>query len=129
MFTYILNIDLKGFFVMVKIFGQLISLMIKSKYSLKESQHLWQRKKEEKKGMGGRTDHKVSSLLHQKQWHLKCLYWKYQITIFKGMASRKSNKLTWYSLQLISEYHKGQCMCDVRIKCCFSPASSPITTV
>lgn len=40
MSTYILNIDLKSFFVMVKIFGQLISLMIESKYSLKESQHL-----------------------------------------------------------------------------------------
>jgi len=44
-FTYILNIDLKGLFVMIKIFGQLISLMIESKYSLKECQHLHKREK------------------------------------------------------------------------------------
>lgn len=45
--TYVLNIDLKGLFIMVKVFGQLISLMIESKYSLKECQHLYEREREE----------------------------------------------------------------------------------
>ncbi len=38
-----MNIDLKGLFIMVKVNGQLISLMIESKYSLKERQHLYER--------------------------------------------------------------------------------------
>lgn len=38
--TYILNIDLQFFFIMVKVLGKLIALVIKGEDCLKEGQHL-----------------------------------------------------------------------------------------
>lgn len=38
--SYILNINLQRSFIMIKIIGKLIALMVKGEYSLKEGQHL-----------------------------------------------------------------------------------------